>query len=288
MRIRAFVFLGLLLAPAAAFAQTAPVPDIAQSKIVLDKSALKADGMSSAKVTVSLKDKAGLAMKYQKVSVVSDRGPLDTITPKEAQTFLLGTASFGIASSKPGQATLSILVNGQPFGVTSTVTFTPVLSIGLAVGDLVKIPDDHDAKTLSDTAVYYFANDGKRYVFPNEKVYFTWYGDFSQVKVIPQDQMSLLPIGGNVTYRPGTKLVKFQTDPKTYLVAKGGVLQWVQSETVARDLFGENWNQHVDDISEAFYVNYTFGQPIGSAYDAPLAMMKAKSGSIDQDKGLLK
>jgi hypothetical protein len=135
--------------------------------------------------------------------------------------------------------------------------------------------------------VYYYAVNGKRYVFPNEKVFFSWYPDFSQVKVIPNDQMSLIPIGANITYHPGTRMVKFQTDPKTYVVTKGGTLRWVKTEAVARGLFGDRWNQYIDDISESFYVNYRIGTPLDSALDAPLDLIRTSVRSIDQDRGLV-
>ena len=82
------------------------------------------------------------------------------------------------------------------------------------------------------TAVYYLASDNKRYVFPNEKTYNTWYADFSEVQVITLEQLQTYMIGGNVTYRPGTRLVKITTDPKTYAVEPGGVLRWITSESV--------------------------------------------------------
>jgi hypothetical protein len=150
----------------------------------------------------------------------------------------------------------------------------------------LKIPDDGDASTQPDSAVYYYGSNGKRYVFPNEKVYFSWYPNFMSVKQIPIDQMSLIPIGGNITYRPGSKLVKFQTDTKTYLPTKGGVLRWVQTEEVARTYFGDQWNKSVDDISEAFYVNYKFGDPVGSPLDLSLEIVRSSVNSINTHLGL--
>ena len=116
----------------------------------------------------------------------------------------------------------------------------------------------------SQAAVYYCANDGKRYVFPNEKVYFTWYADFSGVLVISDAELAAIPVGGNVTYRPGSRLVKITTDPKVYAVYHGGILRWVTTEDLAASLYGPDWNTKIDDISDAFFVNYTVGTPITS------------------------
>lgn len=123
-------------------------------------------------------------------------------------------------------------------------------------GDLLK---------ASGPAVYYYAADGKRYVFPNEKTYFSWYNDFSSVKTISDAELAAVPIGGNVTVRPGTKLVKIQTDPKVYAVTKCGVLHWVESETIAKNLYGDAWATRVIDVPDAFFVNYTIGSSVSTS-----------------------
>ncbi|MFZ2804690.1 MAG: hypothetical protein WA001_05755, partial [Patescibacteria group bacterium] len=98
------------------------------------------------------------------------------------------------------------------------------------------------------------------------KVYFTWYTDFSGVQIIGSSQLASIPLGKNVTYKPGVRMVKF-TDNKVYAVDKGGVLRWVKGEAVAASLYGSNWNQMIDDISDAFYSNYTFGADINGLSD---------------------
>ncbi len=124
-------------------------------------------------------------------------------------------------------------------------------------GSLIKSPDN--------PAVYYCGADGKRYVFPNSAVYFSWYPDFSGVVTITPEDLAKIPLGGNVTYKPGVRMVKIQSDPKTYAVARGGVLRWVTTEAVARALYGDNWNQFIDDINVAFFLNYVIGDPITEA-----------------------
>ena len=70
----------------------------------------------------------------------------------------------------------------------------------------------------------------KRYVFPNEATYKSWYSDFSGVVTISADELASYPLAANVVVRPGTKLVKITTDPKVYAVEANGVLRWVQTE----------------------------------------------------------
>lgn len=261
--------------------------DVVNSRLSVDKTALKADGIDNASVTVTVKDTNLMAQSGKKVTLISSRGVQDEIRIENDVTDSLGKAHFRVFSLKDGTATFSAQVDGLILERTAVVTYTGGLSLGLAVGDLIKIPDDNDVNSLSDTAVYYYASNGKRYVFPNEKTYFTWYPDFSEVKTIPLDQMSLIPIGGNVTYRPGTRMLKFQTDVKTYIVTRGGVLRWVKTEEVARGWFGAQWNAYIDDVSEAFYINYTFGNPIENHLDLVLDIIRDATQTIDIDKGLV-
>lgn len=126
----------------------------------------------------------------------------------------------------------------------------------IAAGDLIK---------ASGPAVYYYAADSKRYVFPNETTFKSWYADFSSVKTISDAELAAIMIGGNVTLRSGTKLVKITTDPKVYAVAPGGVLRWVESEAIATALYGASWARRVVDVPDAFFVNYTVGSSVSSA-----------------------
>jgi|GEM_PF-4422961 len=150
----------------------------------------------------------------------------------------------------------------------------------IAPGDLIKGPTD---------AVYYYGQNGKRFVFPNAKTYFTWYTDFSTVKIITAEELASIPLRGNVTYRPGVKLVKVTTDPKVYAVGANAVLRWVKTENVAKVLHGADWNKKVEDIPDAFFVNYTVGTDIGSASDfSPSGeMIAAKNINLDKKLGTL-
>jgi hypothetical protein len=112
-------------------------------------------------------------------------------------------------------------------------------------------------------SVFYCARDGRRYVFPNEKTYFTWFPDFTGVKTVSDSFLAQIPIGGNVTYRPGVRMLKLQSDPRVYAVSHGGVLRWVETEAVARALYGDAWNRMIDDLPEVFFADYRIGTPIG-------------------------
>ena len=120
-------------------------------------------------------------------------------------------------------------------------------------------------KATGSKAVYYCGADGKRYVFPNDKTYYTWYPDFSGVVTITPEALSNIPLGGNVTYRPGVKMIKILSDPRVYAVDRGGTLRWVASPDIAAKLYGADWAKKVEDVSDAFFINYKIGKDITSA-----------------------
>lgn len=112
----------------------------------------------------------------------------------------------------------------------------------------------------SGPAVFWFAND-RRYVFPNEETFYSWFSpyDFARVLRIPDAQMAAIQIGGNVTYRPGSRLLKLTTDPRVYAVDNRGTLRPLDSEVIAEELYGPNWAQFIDDVPDAFMTNYHMG-----------------------------
>ena len=87
--------------------------------------------------------------------------------------------------------------------------------------------------------------------------------------------MSSLPLGKNVTYHPGTKMVKFQTVPTVYVVGAKGELYPIVNEQIAADLYGADWNKQIDDISDVFFRNYTFGSQIQTASDYSVSMERS-------------
>lgn len=124
-------------------------------------------------------------------------------------------------------------------------------------------------KSSSSATVYWYAADGKRYVFPNTKTYYTWFSsdDFARVQTLSDNDLASLPLGGNVVYRGGAKLVKITTDPRVYAVSRYGILHWIPNEYIAMQLYGASWMQMVEDIPDAFFINYTVGTPLSQPSD---------------------
>lgn len=170
-------------------------------------------------------------------------------------------------------ASTLVLVTGAFAPLTTHAAMTTAFNSG----DLIK---------GSLATVYYFAANGKRFVFPNERTYFTWYRDFSTVKQIPDGQLATIPIGGNVTYRPGRKMVKITTDPKVYVVDQGGFLRHVGTEQLAQTLYGMSWKGQVDDLPDAFFTNYRQGTGVQTASDYQPGNVMTQTTNINQDKQL--
>lgn len=162
-------------------------------------------------------------------------------------------------------------------GINGTdVTTTLKLSVG--VDNLIK---------GSFGTVYYYAADGFRYVFPNASVFGSWFTDYSKIIAIPDDELALIPLKGNITYRPGIRMIKIQTSPKVYVIERGGIARWVQTEELAQDLYGSDWNKKIDDVPDVFFENYKVGNEITtSTIYKPDAVVKEVK-TINEDKGIV-
>ena len=177
-----------------------------------------------------------------------------TITQSVTIASASETVSEDTSSSGGGSSTSeSTSTTEEDADETSETT-----SDAFTTGELIKLAcHGGEAADAPCKAVYYYGADGKRHAFPNEKVYFTWYDDFDDVVTISDDAMSDITLGKNVTYHPGSRMVKFVTVHTVYVVDADGSLRPVASEAAAIDLYGDDWNTHIDDISDAFYGNYT-------------------------------
>lgn len=123
-----------------------------------------------------------------------------------------------------------------------------------SAGDLIKLPNV--------STVYYYGFDGKRHAFPNEPIYFSWYTNFDGIKIVTPSELASLTLGRNIVVRPGTNLIKLQSDPKVYAVEPYGVLRHIQSESDAIKLYGAEWAKRVIDLNVAFFPDYAIREAI--------------------------
>jgi hypothetical protein len=210
---------------------------------------------------------------------------VDTVGVVANTTNDLGQATFTIRSSASGSSTLTAVADGRTLGSNNVTFVSSVITppgLNPNPGSLIKLACAANAIANDPcTSVYYYGTDGKRHAFPNDKVYATWYSGFGSVQTVTQAFLSSLPLGKNVTYRPGTRLVKFQSLNTVYAVSRYGVLRAISSEAVARALYGDAWGGAVHDVSDVFYMNYMFGTEITSAANYSPSAETAAVTSID-------
>ncbi len=251
------------------------------STVAASPTSVVANGTSKSTITVTVKDASSSPLSGKVVTLSSSRDTSDTVTTVTGTTGTNGVATFEVKSSTAGTSTYTATAAGVVLNQTAAVVFTAPgepevpaeTPVSLSVGDLIK-------SGLS-SAVYYYGSDGKRHVFPNEKTYKSWYADFSNIKTVTNSQLQGIALGKNVTIRPGTVLVKIQTDPKVYAVEPGGLLRWVPTEARAITLYGSNWAQKIIDVPVVFWGDYTFGSDITT--DAhPTGAVVQYSGSTDK------
>lgn len=135
-------------------------------------------------------------------------------------------------------------------------------------------------KQVKYPTVYYVASDGRRYPFPDAGTYYTWKSDFSEVIELSKYYMRKVGKGhAYVTTRPGKRPVKFVGDPKVYVVSEGGHLHWILNETVAKDIYGQNWNKLITELPRKNIESYVFGEDITDAdqYNKRTELRNAKS-----------
>lgn len=174
-----------------------------------------------------------------------------------SDSFIVSATASSTSNLVPGTSEDAAAATDEAIAqVAARVASLPAAA---SVHHLVKLSDDSDTNSQYDTTVYYVGADGYRHAFPNMLVYGSWFCTQEDVAVLTSSEMASIPIGQNVTYRPGSRLVKFITDPRVYAIDSDGSLRWVMSEGDATVLYGADWNTKVDDIQDVFYRNYHFG-----------------------------
>jgi hypothetical protein len=122
-------------------------------------------------------------------------------------------------------------------------------------------------KAADSSAVYYLSSNNIRYLFANEKVFFSWYGggwSDHVVKTIAQSEFDSYDFGKNITVRPGTNLIKFQNSGRVYAIGFGGVLYHGQDD-VLQSLYGD-YEPRVIVMQNAFENDYTRGGAMDGSF----------------------
>ncbi|OGY41358.1 MAG: hypothetical protein A2Y67_01315 [Candidatus Buchananbacteria bacterium RBG_13_39_9] len=182
------------------------------------------------------------------------------------------SAVIEITVTIPSQGEVTAIPSAPPTPILPLPSPELTLPSGIEIGDLLK--------NATTSTVYVIGNDKKRHVFPNEATFFTWFKDFSQIKVVSDDILSQIVLDSNVTVGPGTKLVKIQTDPKVYAVEPGSILRAIKTEAIARELYGYNWAARILDVPDVFFMDYKVNSEISQAIH-PTASLIQYQGATD-------
>ncbi len=137
-----------------------------------------------------------------------------------------------------------------------------MMPVSVTHAERVNMPGVSLIRGTTSSSVYFLGANRLRYVFPNEKTYFTWHSNFDDVVAISDADLANIQIDGNITYRPGEKMVKINSDPKVYMVFKTGELRWVPTEAMAQELYGADWATKIDDVPDSFFGNYSVGTAV--------------------------
>ena len=145
---------------------------------------------------------------------------------------------------------------------------------------------------------YYIGRNNRRYYIPNATVFGSWFIDANSTEQFNIDahgcaslvqvnvaELAAIPIGGNVTIRPGTVATGITTDPRRYVISRGGVLRPLADEALLFELQPRWINPHVVMTPDYLFVNFSVGPTIinPSTYNWPSEI----GTTLDQNLGLV-
>lgn len=121
---------------------------------------------------------------------------------------------------------------------------------------------------MSSPAVYWIDADLHRHPFWDAQTFFTWADSWDEVVWVTDATLPSLPIDSAILPRPGSVLVKIQSEAKVYAVeadADGNaVLRWISTEDVGVALYGADWADFVIDVEPTIFVKYAVGDDMSA------------------------
>jgi len=115
--------------------------------------------------------------------------------------------------------------------------------------------------------VYYVDSEMRRRPFVNNQTFFTWQDSFDSVVVVTDATLASLDLGVPMLPKAQVVMMKIQSDPKVYVIEGDNILRWVQGETVAQELYGEDWSDYIIDVEPTFFARFKMGEGVSSAQD---------------------
>lgn len=134
-------------------------------------------------------------------------------------------------------------------------------SVGLNGGATFLAKGSTDAVYLVRGEVKQKKIVGEKLVFPNAKLYKTWFPDFSHVRKFSDTALENAEPAGQMLPAPGS-LIKRPNDPKVYVATMGRLLRHIENESVARLWFGPSWTKQIFVLGDGPFYEYQFGPQI--------------------------
>jgi len=216
-------------------------------------------------VVVTIRDQDFNPVSGKYVELFSSKGDLDAINQVGVYSDAQGQSEFTVRSLTLGASLFYAKADGD-------IIYWDLSGIAIPASAIVEYEtaqtlEGRLIKTVEYSTVYLLDSDNVRHVFPNAKIFFSWFSDFSAVETISTDELATYALGDNVRYKPGS-LIKMPSVPKVYMIDENYWLTWLETEKVATFLFGSDWAGLVDDMSEAFFPDYTEGMGLPEYYFA--------------------
>ncbi len=146
----------------------------------------------------------------------------------------------------------------------------------LGIGALQAVEDGDVVKKEGSSAVFFIQNDCL-HPFANRRIFNAWDFDETDVKIISEEEFKRYRLAGcnDVFARPGMQLIQAVDgatpwniiDPKIYAVSNDGILRHITTERIAREVFGDNWQELIVPTPISNFTQYRLGTPLVSRSD---------------------
>ena len=149
-------------------------------------------------------------------------------------------------------------LSAWPVGTATTATQMDLLRQlerkEIEIHSLVRISSDPSG--VNTTVTYYIGRDGRRHAFPHPSVMDSWYrSGMPPTRTLTMEEIHAIPLGANVTYRPGVKVLQFEGS-SMYVVAGEKMIRVVADAQAVANLYGPRWFNHLVGLSDAHFADY--------------------------------
>ncbi|MFZ2682270.1 MAG: hypothetical protein WAZ14_04220 [Patescibacteria group bacterium] len=106
----------------------------------------------------------------------------------------------------------------------------------------------------------YWLEDGLRRPFWNEEIFYTWFTNMDSLVVVPDETLSLYPMGEPILPQTGVILVQIESQPEVYTSEAPNILHHISNEEDARFILGDNWQDFILTVPPTMFRHYWFGE----------------------------